>query len=207
MKHIKLFEQFFNENVATGVEITMYNLAKNDIIAIEELGAEVHKEDSMSTADDEIFSVMIPTKEVGKSVLDWLKAAEKDVPVTDLKELFPELFDFIGESKIFESEKFTKDNAREKCPKNLLKKIYDKDDNVLFGSRMVKGKVAYNYVPGELMNTGNDFIIGSEISYDGKGNANLPAGSIIKDFSELPKLFPDNKFSDDSEDDDNSFPG
>lgn len=36
--------------------------------------------------------------------------------------------------------KFTIENAKEKCPKYLLKIVYDKDDNVLFGSRYTKGK-------------------------------------------------------------------
>ena len=89
---------------------------------------------------------------------------------------------------------YTTDNAKN-CPNNQLKKVYDKDDNVLFGSRMVKGKVSYNYVPAELMTTGRPFIVNSSISYDGKGNVDLPKDAIIKEFTELPEMFPDNQFS------------
>jgi len=88
---------------------------------------------------------------------------------------------------------YTTDNANT-CPADKLKKVYDKDDNVLFGSRMTKGKVSYNYVPAELMTTGRPFIVNSSISYDGKGNKDLPKDVILKDFSELPEMFPDNTF-------------
>lgn len=89
--------------------------------------------------------------------------------------------------------KYTEATAKN-CPKNLLKKVYDSDDNVLFGSRRVKGKVAYIYVPEELMVDGIPYIIGSEISYDGKGNADLPKGTEIMAYNELHTKFKSNKF-------------
>jgi hypothetical protein len=89
---------------------------------------------------------------------------------------------------------YNKENAKT-CPHNLLKIVYDKDDNVLFGSRKIKGRVEYNYVPAELMENGNPYIISSSISYDGKGNINLPQDAKIMSFNELPAMFPDNEFS------------
>lgn len=80
------------------------------------------------------------------------------------------------------------------CSSYNLKKIYDKDDNVLFGNRYIKGKVSYNYVPAELMETGNPYIISISICYDGKGNEDLPADAIIMEFRELHNMFPDNVF-------------
>lgn len=100
---------------------------------------------------------------------------------------------FLNENEII-SKKLTKETAKD-CPKSIVKKIYDKDDNVLFGSHYTKGKVSYMYVPGEYMESGNPYIIGSEVSYDGKGNKEgLPNDAILKNFEELPEMFPDNKF-------------
>jgi len=90
--------------------------------------------------------------------------------------------------------KYTKETSKT-CPANLLKKVYDADDNVLFGSSMVKGKVSYNYIPGELMDTGVPYIVNTTISYDGIGNKDLPKDSIIMAFSELPNMFTNNKFA------------
>ena len=93
---------------------------------------------------------------------------------------------------IIQDVKYTIENAKEKCPKHLLKTVYD---NVLFGSRYTKGKVGYHYVPAELMEKGNPFIINISVAYDGKGNSDLPEGSLVMHFNELPKMFPDNKFN------------
>jgi len=84
---------------------------------------------------------------------------------------------------------------RRKVPHNILKDIYDRNDNVLFGSGMIKGKVAYKYLPAEFMDTNRPFIIVVSISYDGEGNTTLPEDAIIKDFKELREMFPDNTFS------------
>jgi hypothetical protein len=79
-------------------------------------------------------------------------------------------------------------------PEKLLETVYDKNDNVLFGSGMTKGKVQYQYIPGDYTKTGNPFIICVSVLYDGKGNSDLPEGSLIKDYNELPAMFPDNQF-------------
>lgn len=108
MKRIKLFEEFTNENVETGVQMTMYNLEKADIVALEELGADVMKDDDMSNGDDSVYILSLHDKNVAKNVLAWLRKAEKDVPDSDLKELFPELYDFLGEAllaKFFKNKK------------------------------------------------------------------------------------------------------
>jgi hypothetical protein len=81
-------------------------------------------------------------------------------------------------------------------PENLLKKVFDKDDNVLFGSNYTKGKVSYNYIPAEYMTTGRPFIIHTSILYDGKGNKDLPKDSLIMTYKELKTMFPDNEFTD-----------
>lgn len=90
---------------------------------------------------------------------------------------------------------YTLKNAKEKCPSNLLKKIYDKDDNVLFGFGYIKGKVIYNYVPAELMETGRPFIVSVSLVCDGIGNVDLSSDTVFMNYSELPEMFPDNKFA------------
>ena len=84
---------------------------------------------------------------------------------------------------------------RKTVPKDRIKVVYDTDDNVLFGSRYVKGKVEYNYVSAEYMETNRPYIISTSIAYDGKGNINLPEGSQMVPFKDLPTMFPDNKYS------------
>lgn len=80
-------------------------------------------------------------------------------------------------------------------PKELIKSIYDKNDNVLFGSNYVKGKVHYDYVEGCYAKDGIPFILSVGIDYDGKGNKDLPEDAIIMNFSDLPKMFPNNQFA------------
>lgn len=89
--------------------------------------------------------------------------------------------------------KYTPETAKQ-CPTKDLKQVYDTNDRVLFGSKFIKGKVAYNYIPGELMESGVPHIVSTSISYDGKGNVDLPKGSLIMSFSELPKMFTENQF-------------
>lgn len=87
------------------------------------------------------------------------------------------------------------DNNLKEAPNYILKKVYDTDDNVLFGSSMTKGKVAYNYIPAEHMEDGVDRIVHTSISYDGKGNADLPEDAELMAFEELPKRFTNNEFA------------
>ncbi len=90
--------------------------------------------------------------------------------------------------------KYTPETAKQ-CPEKDLKQVYDTDDNVLFGSRYIKGKVAYDYIPGELMESGIPYIVNSSITYDGKGNADLPKDALIMPFEKLPEMFPENQFA------------
>ena len=91
-------------------------------------------------------------------------------------------------------DKFTVDSAKEESPKDIQKIVYDKDDNVLFGSSMTKGKVKYTYVPAEYMEEGVDFIVTVGIDYDGKGNKNLPKDAEMMHFDDLHKRFTTNQF-------------
>lgn len=91
-------------------------------------------------------------------------------------------------------EKYTINNAKEKASETIKKIVYDKDDNVLFGSSMIKGKVKYTYVPAEYMENKVDFIVGVGIDYDGKGNKNLPKNAELMTFNDLHKRFTDNEF-------------
>lgn len=90
-------------------------------------------------------------------------------------------------------EKYTIDNAY-KAPKSLRKTIYDKDDRVLMGSNMTKGKVMYHYIPAEHMEKSIDFIVTTEVSYDGKGNKGLPKDAEKMHFEDLHKRFTTNEF-------------
>lgn len=95
------------------------------------------------------------------------------------------------------SEMYTPEEAQLKqkeIPRHLLLSVYDADDNVLMGSRYVKGKVAYNYLPAAFMATNRPYIIFVSIAYDGKGNSDLPKEAMIMPYKELPTMFPDNIF-------------
>lgn len=77
-------------------------------------------------------------------------------------------------------------------PERLTEKIYDKDQNVLFGSKMTKGIVYYVYVPAKFMKTGRDYILSSGITYNGVGCDLSDVRSAH--YHELKELFPDNSF-------------
>lgn len=80
-------------------------------------------------------------------------------------------------------------------PQELFGKIYDINDNVLFGSSYIKGKVYYEYVPKEYTVDDVPFINTVGIHYDGIGNADLPADAVKVAWSELKTLFPNNQFN------------
>jgi hypothetical protein len=86
------------------------------------------------------------------------------------------------------------EEVRKSFPEELRKVAYDKNDSVLFGSSVIKGKVMYHYIPAEFTVDNVPFVLYTSISYDGKGNIDLPKDSLIIDFSELPKMFKNNKF-------------
>lgn len=133
------------------------------------------------------FSLDFPcTCEIGEQGLSFLTLEQyKDNEFNSLKEAH--LGQWSIERMIKEGNTF---------PTELLKKVYDTDDNVLFGSSIVKGKVYYTYIAAEYTTTGNPYIINVGIDYDGKGNKDLPKDTILIPYHNLPTMFPDNKFTD-----------
>lgn len=83
---------------------------------------------------------------------------------------------------------------RKAIPDSILKIVYDSNDNVLFGSRYIKGKVKYHYLPQEYTVDGVPYIISTSINYDGKGNSDLPEDALIMQFKDLPSMFINNTF-------------
>lgn len=81
-------------------------------------------------------------------------------------------------------------------PSSMLKRVLDRNDNVLFGSRTIKGLVQYQYIPAEYMEEGVDLIVSTSISYDGKGLSGIdPLKEEILSFEELKGRFPNNIFA------------
>ena len=93
--------------------------------------------------------------------------------------------------------KYKPEDDFSKFPKELLKKCYDKDQRVLFGSNVMIASIAYHYVPAELMEDNIPLIISTSISYDG-GDAHkkdVAKGAMVMSFNELPSVFKNNKFN------------
>jgi len=85
-------------------------------------------------------------------------------------------------------------NNRSEAPKDIRKKLYDKDQMCLFGSRRVKASPFYTFIEGEHTESGNPLLISSGVSFDG-GKASDKANSKDKvEWDDLPKMFPDNIF-------------
>ena len=82
----------------------------------------------------------------------------------------------------------------DKFPEELLKQVYDKDDRVLLGSSVIKGKVVYSYIPEVFMEDGIPLIINTQVSYDGKGNSDLPEDAELMHFRDLKHKFTNNNF-------------
>lgn len=68
-------------------------------------------------------------------------------------------------------------------PKEIISVFYDKNDNVLFGSSMIKGLVSYEYLDGKFSKDSRHIYIGCSILYDGHGNEKCPNTELIKDFN------------------------
>jgi hypothetical protein len=130
---------------------------------------------------------------------DWMKCYVQ-ISANGLSFLTPEQYmdDQFNALKAFHHNKWTiemRGKAQKEFPVELLKIVYDTNDNVLFGSFYTKGKVMYNYIPAEYMTTQRPFIISVTVSYDGKGNQDIPEDSQLMQFGELKKMFPDNTFA------------
>jgi len=78
-----------------------------------------------------------------------------------------------------------------KFPKELLKKLYDKDQRVLFGSDYTKGIVIYYYIDEKYTVNGNHLYVSCSIRYNGKG-CDLTDKETIE-YKDLFKMFPENK--------------
>ena len=97
--------------------------------------------------------------------------------------------------KEFHKGKWNINSNHKLFPEELLQIVYDVDDNVLFGSRYVKGKVMYKYIPKEYAVDNIPIIVGTTVSYDGKGNQDLPKDALLMYWKELSGMFSNNKFS------------
>ena len=83
-------------------------------------------------------------------------------------------------------------NSKKKdFPKELLKYLYDKNQNSQFGNTMTKATIKYPYISKEYTINGNDICLGWEQSFD--GGCDLSNEDIIS-WNELAKRFPENKF-------------
>lgn len=84
-------------------------------------------------------------------------------------------------------------NFIESLPPEIFSYLYDKNDNVLFGSSTVKGLVSYKYIDKKYSKEPYHLWCGWEIKYDGKGNKKLKGKDLVE-WDELKKLFPHMKF-------------
>lgn len=76
---------------------------------------------------------------------------------------------------------------KKQIPEIIISRFYDENDNVLFGSSVVKGLVSYRYLEGKFSTDNKPIYIGSEIKYDGKGNSECPNPELIKPFTYIKK--------------------
>lgn len=65
--------------------------------------------------------------------------------------------------------KWKKTDNLKNFPRELIKVLYDSDQNVLFGRAYTKGIVTYEYIPKEYTVDNKDLFLYSSISYNGKG--------------------------------------
>ncbi len=96
-----------------------------------------------------------------------------------------------AENKRKKAEKFIELNlgkwdrntlVKDDIPNEIISRFYDKNDNVLFGSSMVKGLVSYEYIDGKFSTDGKHIFIRSSVFYDGYGNSRCPNPELIRDF-------------------------
>lgn len=167
IKHPKAGEYFYNEEQRERWNIhTKYT--ENDILLL----ASTHIENNL-------LKCFIVIEEEGVSFLTSEQFAD-------------EKFNALKESHRGKWKVNMGTNYYKGFPDSLKGIIYDTNDNVLFGSNVVKGKVMYFYIPGEYMETGRPYYYCTSISYDGKGNSDLPEGAVLMPHKNLKNMFVDN---------------
>lgn len=102
----------------------------------------------------------------------------------------------LNELDLFHRNKYTskdKEYLETEFPKELLRVIYNKEDDLKFNNKIIKGKIEYHFVPGRYMQTGKPFYLHTEYIYDNEGNSTLPEDTIFVEFKDLPVIFPHNR--------------
>ncbi len=87
--------------------------------------------------------------------------------------------------------KWTYENAT-KFPKQLVKYLYDRNQNTLFGSNTTTAIIRYPYIHKDYTVLGNNICLGWEQDFNGKG-CDLSDKETIT-WEELPEMFPENRF-------------
>jgi hypothetical protein len=88
--------------------------------------------------------------------------------------------------------KWTINDDFNKFPKELIKYLYDTNQNTQFGSGMTKAIIKYPYISKEYTINNNDICLGWEQEFNGTG-CDLSDKEIIN-WNQLSKRFPENKF-------------
>jgi hypothetical protein len=88
--------------------------------------------------------------------------------------------------------KWTIDVKKDEFPKELLKYLYDTNQNTQFGSGMTKAIIKYPYISKEYTVNGNDICLGWEQFYNGEG-CDLSDKETIS-WYQMKERFPENTF-------------
>lgn len=112
---------------------------------------------------------------------------------TGLSKLHPEKYELNQRKKLeLQNKKKWSINDTEKFPKELIRYYYDVNQNVLFGSKIIKGIVKYPYIPKQFTKNGNPICLGVSILYNETG-CDLSDKQIIN-WKDLKEIFPENTF-------------
>lgn len=76
-------------------------------------------------------------------------------------------------------------------PKELLKYMYDSNQNTLFGANVIKATIRYPYIPKEYTVLGNNICLGWEQVFDGGSSFDK---QLSVNWTDLKRLFPENTF-------------
>jgi len=115
---------------------------------------------------------------------DWMKCYII-IEESGVSELTPEQYANNKFNAFIESnlKKWDRNNIDKKnIPKELISVFYDKRDDVLFGSSVIKGLVSFRYLDRKFSIDDKHIYIGTCVSYDGYGNSKCPNPELIKDF-------------------------